>query len=235
MGWFSDIGEGMKKSFTSLPTRFILFVKIVFLLSFCAYVVAILGEGTYSIVKRSLPVTADDVSAAERKVEFAKRLAEAAEAPTLISNRTQAQREIEQANVEAHRISLGLKVKPEVSGAGGLAALVEVATTNLFTIVTLMFLFYLLPTFSSTGKPWRLSLNIAGIVVLSGLFALMKEITSETTTQIKYSEVFVTVSSSSVGLYLMLFGTVLAGFSLYMLREHTKGSSGKGNSSAACN
>lgn len=232
MGWFSDFGKGLNNMFSTLPARFTLFAKILLWLSVCAFVVVTLGEVTYSTFIRTLPVSADDVSAAERKVEFAKRLAEAAEAPVLIANRTQAQREIEQANVEAHRASLGLKAKPEVSGAGGLAALGEVATANLFTIVTLMFLVYLLPTFSSTGEPWRLSLNIAGIVVLSGLFALMKEITSETTAQIKYSEVFVTVSSASVGLYLMLFGTVLAGFSLYMLRRHAKEVSGKGNSSS---
>jgi hypothetical protein len=37
----------------------------------------------------------------------------------------------------------------------------------------------------------------------------MKEITSETTAQIKYSEVFVTLSSASVSLYLEIKGAVV--------------------------
>jgi len=222
MGWFSDIGDGMGKSFSTLPKWFRSFALILFSLSGCALGVATIGELTYSTIVRMLPVTAEDVRAAERKVELEKRAAEVSQTQMLVFDRTKAQREIEEANVEAHRVSLGLPVRRDATGVGALAALGEVVTTNLATIVALMFLVYLLPTFATTGDPWRLSLNISAIVILAGLFALMKEVASESKIQVELPKVFMTFSSASVGLYLMLFGTVLAGFSLYMLRRHEK-------------
>lgn len=222
MGWFSDIGEGMGKSFSTLPKWFRSFALILFWLSVGAFAVVTIGEMTYSTIARMLPVTAEDIRAAERKVEFEKRAAEVSQTQMLVFDRTKAQREMEEANVEAHRMSLGLPVKRDTTGVGGLAALGEVVTTNLSTIVALMFLVYLLPTFATTGDPWRLSLNISAIVILAGLFAIMKEVASESKIQVELPKIFMTFSSASVGLFLMLFGTVLAGFSLYMLRKHER-------------
>lgn len=233
MGRFSDIGDGMGKSFSTLPKWFRSFALILFWLSVCALGVATIGEITYSTVVRMLPVTADDVRAAERKVELEKRAAEASQTQMLVFDRTKAQREIEEANVEAHRVSLGLPVKRDAAGVSGLAALGEVITTNLTTIVALMFLVYLLPTFATTGDPWRLSLNISAVVVLAGLFALMKEVTSESKIQVELPKALMTFSSTSVSLYLMLFGTVLAGFSLFMLRRHEREVKNEGGGSSS--
>ncbi len=233
MGWFSDTCDGMGKSFSTLPKWFRSFALILFWLSVCALGVATIGELTYSAVVRMLPVTAEDVRAAERKVELEKRAAEVSQTQMLVFDRTKAQREIEEANVEAHRVSLGLTAKRDATGVGGLAALGEVVTANLTTIVALMFLIYLLPTFATTGDPWRLSLNISAIVILAGLFALMKEVASESKIQVELPKVFMTLSSTSVGLYLMLFGTVLAGFSLYMLRRHEREVKNEGGGSGS--
>ena len=200
----------------------------VFVLAFCALMVAMAGQMVYTTIAQTLPVSEEDVRAAVRKVELEKRLAEASEARWLMSDRAKVERDIAAANVEAHRTSLGLAAQPVTSSVGGLAALLGVASENLFTIAALMFLAYLVPTFASQGEPWRLALNIAAIVVLSGLFALIREITSQTVAQVKYSEVMVTVSSASVGLYLMLFGTMLAGFSLHMLRKPAMSVGGEG-------
>ena len=231
MGWFSNVGEGMGQSFSTLPKWFRSFALILFWLSVGAFAVVTIGEMTYSTIARMLPVTAEDVRAAERKVELEKRAAEVNQIQMLVFDRTKAQREIEEANVEAHRASLGLATKRDGAGVGGLAALGEVATANLSTIIALMFLVYLLPTFAKTGDPWRLSLNISAIVVLAGLFALMKEVASASKIQVELPKVFMTFSSTSVGLYLMLFGTALAGFSLYMLQKHVKAVRSEGSSS----
>ena len=222
MGWFSDFGEGVHASFSKLPKRFQLFGKIILWSAIGVFVVATIGEMTYTTIVKALPVSTEDLRSAERKVDLETRQAEAFEASRLVSAKANAQVAMEAATAEAHRISLGLGPKAEPKSSDALSSLAMIATTHLPTILALMFAVYLLPTFAATGEPWRLALNIAAAVILAGLFALMNGISSPSTAQVKVSVASMSVSSASVGLCLMLFGTVLAGFSLYMLRKHEK-------------
>lgn len=222
MGWFSDIGDGIQKSFATLPGWCRTVGKVTIWLSVGALVVVTIGEMTYSSINRAMPVTAQDIQVAERKLELERLQAETFEASRIATARTNAQVEIESANAEAHRISLGLPSKAAPKPSDGLATLGEIATAHLPTILAIMFAVYLLPTFSTTGDPWRLALNISAAIVLSGLFALVKGVNAPSTVEAKGSIGALSITSTSVGLCLMLFGTVLAAFCLFVLNKHKK-------------
>ena len=219
MGWFSGLGDGMSKSFATLPNWCQSIGKIALWLSFGIFALVSIAEITYSTIARAMPVTAQDVQGAERKVELERLNAEAIEASRLVGARAKAQMEIEAAKVESNRVSLGLPPKVVERSSDGLAALGEIATAHLPTILAIMFAVHLLPTFSSTGDPWRLALNISAAIILSGLFALIKGINAPATVEAKGSIGTLAVTSTSVGLCLMLFGTVLAGFCLSALKK----------------
>ena len=223
MGWFSDFGDGMHRSFSKLPEWCKSVIKTALWLSLGAFAVVTIGEMTYSTVTRAMPVTALNVQDAERKMELERHHAEAMAAGRLAIARADAQIEIEAAKVEANRLGLGLPAKA-MREPMDLASLVEIVTAHLPTILAIMFAAYLLPTFSSTGDPWRLALNISAAIVLSGLFALVKGVNAPATVEAKGSIGSITVTSTSVGLCLMLFGTVLAGLCLFILSKHHHGS-----------
>jgi len=222
MGWFSDLGDGMQKSFATMPEWFKAVGKVILWISIGALLVVSIGEMTYSTITKAMPVTAQDVQVAERKVELERLQAEAFEARRIATARADAQMEIETSKAEAHRISLGLPAKAVPKPSDGLASLVEIATAHLPTILAILFAVYLLPTFSTTGDPWRLALNISAAIVLSGLFALVKGINAPATVEAKGSIGSLAITSTSVGLSLMLFGTVLAAFCLFVLNKHKK-------------
>jgi hypothetical protein len=224
MNKFSDFSKAMEQRFSAMPTWAMSLTKVVMLLGFAALTLAFFGQMVYSTVQQTIPVSAEDVRAAERRVLFEKHQAEATEAQSLTYEHTKTQREIEAANIEAHRLSLGLKARAETSGVGPLAALVELASAHLTTIAALMALYFLLPAFSVTGDHWRLALNIAAIVVLAGLYALLKNMTADISMNISYGKVLTSFSSTSVGVYLILFGSGLAGYSLRMLNRQPKAS-----------
>lgn len=219
MGWFSDFGDGISSSFGTLPEWCKSIGKIALWLSIFAFMVVNIGEVTYDIIFRSLPVTAEDVHAAERKAEFERHRAEAIYSPRIASAQADAQVEIELAKAEANRALLGLPKKIQVS-SNSPTFVFEIATAHLPTILVIMLAIYLLPTFSSTGDPWRLVINIAAVIVLSGLFALVRGINFPSTVEAKSSAGSIDITSTLVGLCLMLFGTVIAGYSLHMYNKY---------------
>lgn len=224
MNKFSDFSRALEQKFSAMPAWAMSLTKAVMLLGFAAFTLAFFGQMIYSTVQQTLPISEEDVRAAERRAVFEKHQAEATAAQSLAYEQTKVQREIEAANIEAHRLSLGLKALSETTGVGPLAALVELASAHLATIAALMALYFLLPAFSVSGDHWRLALNIAAIVVLAGLYALLRNITADTSMNISYGKVLTSFSSTSVGVYLFLFGSVLAGYSLRMLNRHRKAS-----------
>jgi hypothetical protein len=231
MGWFSNISDGLNDPFADVPKWFHTLTLSLVWLALCLLGVAIAGKYTHAFIVDMLPVTTEDVAAAERRVLLEKRLVEANEASMVAFDRTNVQRQMDETNVDAHRTSLGLKPKRSTDG---LQAFAEVATAHLSTITVVAFLVYLVPIFATTRDPWRLSFIISAIVVLSGLFAIIGNVASDTNVTVALSmsgskgkpsavpigEFFATISSGSVGFYLMGFGTLLAGFSHYILRKH---------------
>lgn len=220
MGWFSNAGDGVNSSFASLPDWFQKSAKVILFSAFGIVVVATLAEVAWTSVTKIAPVTAADIQSARNRLEFERLQVEATETSRIAQARANADIEMEAARAEAHRLTLGLPSKFQPKSTDNLAALAEVVTTHLPTILAIMFAVYLLPAFATTGDPWRLSLNIAAAIVVSGLFALIKGVTSPSSMEMKGSIGSVAVSSASVGLFLMVFGTLLAGFSLYMLNRN---------------
>lgn len=226
MGWFSNAGDNALESFNTLPAVFRTGAKVTLWSGFLVVVLSILLDIAMEPLMRVLPASEDSVASAQRKVEIERKkiekddlLSESSRARRVAEAQADAKVELQRAQVEAQRATLGLPAKTEKEGPGALAALVKIATDHLPTILAIMFAAYLLPTFASTGDPWRLALNIAAAIVLSGLFALIRGVTSPSAVELKGSIGQVSVSSASVGLCLMLFGMLLAGFCLHKMNN----------------
>lgn len=223
MQWFSNLSDGFHQSFASLPKWSRNILVILIWLSTGSFMVVTVGEMTYATVKRVMPVAAEDIQSAQRRVELEKLEAEAGEARLLVMARTQTEREMEQAKAESHRASLGLQPRQSSEDSvKPLAALVQVATANLPTILLLMFAAYFLPVFASSGEHWRLILIVALLVVLAGAFSLATNVASLTKVEVRYKDFLATTSSASLAFYLMIFGVLLSAFPLYMLERHRR-------------
>lgn len=228
MRWFSYLGDAFNQAFTLLP-KWSLNISIALVCFSMAILMTVkFGQVSYSIVKEMLPVTTEDIQAAQLRVELEKLEAEAQYVNQLAFDRTKIEREMQQAKVEAHRISLGLQPNQSSdAGVNSLAALGQVATTNLPTILLLMFAFYFLPVFATTGEHWRLILIVALLTVVAGAFALATNVAALTKIEAHYKDFFVTVSSASLAFYLTFFGVLLSAFPLYMLERQHRTASAK--------
>ena len=138
MSWFSDLGEGMQVSASTLPNWFRGIGKIVLWTAFGTLVVATIGELTYRIISDALSVTAEDLRAAERKAEYKRLRAAAENAWRLDHARVSAQEEIEAAKAEANRLSLGLPVKKTPQPTDTIASFVEILSRNIWLITVIM-------------------------------------------------------------------------------------------------
>ena len=219
MGWFSNMSAGFSNMADALPPRVNLTMKAIVVGSAIAYFVALLGTMTYDLVLPYLPASHDSIDNARRQVELQKLRLERKNLENAEWSQERMARQRAEIDLEAYRSSVGTSTPSMPSTVAPLAALARLVTENLASIVTLMFAAFLLPTFSKTGEPARLVLNISMAVILAGVFALVTGALSQTKAEIKLEVLSVTISSASVAVCLILFGVLLAGFSLYTLRS----------------
>jgi hypothetical protein len=221
MGWFSNLGDGMGNSFAQLPQSWQKIFLVVFWSGMFAVFAATISGIVYDGISKFIPVTEEKLRSAERELALEKLEAETDLARTVLYAKKDAIIANENADVAAHRKAAGLPEKADGKPTDALAALAEIATNHISTILIIMIASFLLPTFSSTGEPWRLVLNIAAAATLAGIFSLIKDLSSGTIIGLKVSAVFLTVNTTSVGISLIFFGSTLAAFSLYMLHKPT--------------
>lgn len=216
MSGLDNFSEGLRHSYAQLPDKVQKTFRVfgwgcVFLV---AVLTIVLPLGRIALESNGPPSEAD-LQAEQRQIEIDRMRVEHMNASRASEARANAQIDIEHARAAAERVKLGLPAGTRLTSTAPLADLFEIATTHLSTILTVMFACYLLPTFASTGDPWRLALNIAAAIVLAGTVSLYKNITSPTTVEMRVTILDMSVSTASVGLCLMLFGTLLAGFCLW--------------------
>jgi hypothetical protein len=212
MNWLSDLSDKLITQFPSLPKSMGLLITFVIGLSVAIYLAALFGGMAYDEIHSRLPVTESDVQYAKNKLEVSK----IKNAVGTVDNGmgwVDPNIKLEKARTEndIERAKAGLPTGSTVNGMEGVSALFDTITKNLSSILAIMFAAYLLPTFSSTGEPWRLALNISAAVILSGAYSVVHGITADTTIQIKWAELFLTVNSGSVGVILMCVGVFLSG------------------------
>ena len=179
-------------------------------------------EMAYTPIAKSHPVSAEDVQAAERKLQLERLNIETEGLLSREMERKKLEAKLSQANVEAHRQSLNLSATSPHEGAAALQSLAEIATKHLSTILAIMFAAILLPSFANTGEPWRLALMISAGITLSGTFALVQGAMSPTTAAVKVDVFSMSISSTSIAVALASIGAVLTGICIYMIHHPSK-------------
>jgi hypothetical protein len=220
MNWLSDLSDKLITQFPSLPKSMGLLITSVIGLSVAIYLAALFGCMAYDQIHSRLPVTESDVQYTKNKLEVSK-IKNTIRSVDNDMDWVDPDIKLDKARTENDiaRAKAGLPTGPTVNGMEGFSAALDTITKNLSSILAIMFAARLLPTFSSTGEPWRLALNISAAVILSGAYSLVHGITADTTVQIRWAEWFLTVNSGSVGVILMCVGVFLSGFSIFMLTQ----------------
>jgi len=176
-------------------------------------------EMAYEPIAKSHPVSAEDVQAAERRLQLERLNIERESLQSREFERRNLETKLSQANVEAHRQSLKLSSTSPDQGVSALQSLAEIVTKHLSTILAIMFAAFLLPSFANTGEPWRLALMISAGVTLSGTFALAQGAMSPTTAAVKVDIFSLSLSSTSVAVALASIGAVLTGVCIHMIHR----------------
>jgi hypothetical protein len=213
MTWLAQGLTNFKDNLRDLPhpMRMVVSWSVVLLVLVCVFTV--IGSLVANVWELHRPATAAALEQAKIEFEIEKlRVAR------IYAVRTEELRQ--GADAEAYRLKLGLS--PERSSADEslrpLPELATLVTEHLASILALMLAVTLLPTFSRTGEHERLVLNIAAAIVLAGAYALGASLISPTVASLKVDVLSMTVSSSSVAVFLMLFGAALAAFTIHTKR-----------------
>ena len=186
-------------------------------LSLACYIAVFVYRMAHDEYLKTTPPTLSDVEAAQRRVELKKLEAAELTAWSAEFDRAEVAKQLEQLKLDAERQRLGIPVDVTKSNSGtqALAAFGDVLYKNVLLIVGLTLLALVFNSFSASKEPWRLILQIALLLVVFGGVSLVYGVTSNTKVELKLSSLFATMNSGSVGLFLMAFGTLLAGYSLH--------------------
>ena len=213
MDWLTKLRDKLSNDFPALPKSISFLVAAIISLSIAIYVATLLGQMTYDLVSERMPATYESLESARIKAAINK--IEETHQPVSVNREHEINLLKARAEADVFRKQNGLPSE-NMEGSESLISILESIAKNTPSILVLMLAAYLLPAFSSTGEPWRLALNISAAVVLSGTYSLVKGITSNTAVHLGWREFFLTVNSGSVGVILILFGSLLSGICFYI-------------------
>ncbi|MDP1953226.1 MAG: hypothetical protein Q8K71_01985 [Polaromonas sp.] len=203
------------------------------LIGFVAFIVVTFAGMVVSTLPEVRGLTEADVAQAKLKIEIRRLQAQEIHVLQQENERAEISIQMERNKLVAQRKELGLPPEnlTDKDRGGGLKSLTELLgliSANINLVVTVAALVMVFQTFSGRSDLWRSVLLFALLVAAGGFVTLLRGITTDVSASLTFREIVASVNTASVGLYMVLFGSMLSAYVLWLKRPSHRGSTAQG-------